>query len=66
MMSTTSVSNMQQNTSRIGIGATEDLEKTVTTTETAGLPKVSQNLSDEAKVGSRVLVNKPLILKTLF
>ena len=41
MMSTTSVSNMQQNTSRIGIGATEDLEKMVTTTETAELPKVS-------------------------
>ena len=41
MMSTTSVSNIQQNTSRIGIGATEELEKTVTTTETAELPKVS-------------------------
>ena len=64
MMSTTSVSNMQQNTSRIGIGATEDLEKTVTTTETAGLPKVSQNLSDETNVG-RILV-QPLILKILF
>ena len=62
MMSTTSVSNMQQNTSR----ATEELEKTVITTETAGLPKVSQNISDETNVGSRVLVNQPLILIILF
>ena len=30
-MNTTSASSIQQNTSRIGIGTTEDLEKTVTT-----------------------------------
>ena len=61
-MSTTSASSMQQNASHIGVGATKDLEKTVATNETAGSPKVSQNISDETNVGSRVLVNQSLIL----